>query len=113
MLRNSSNRIIYKTFTVSPNERKEIVLYDSVEGDIRFYFIIEYSGESQTTINVTSSHSAEIIISTDAYRVTRPSVPMRLGTYQRTFELYLEYEVFPVDNLGKHEVIVSFIAKRF
>lgn len=112
MLKNPSNTVIYKTFSVFPNEKKEVVLSDPTEGDIRFYFLIEHSGESQTTINVTSSFTADVIISTGAFQKTRPIVPIRIGTYQGCYELYLEYEVLPINNLGRHEVIVSFIVKR-
>ena len=112
MLDNTSNKIIQETFSVYSNEKKEIVLLDSTEGDIRFSFIIEHSVKSQTTINVTSSHTAEIIISTGPFQKTRPAAPIRIGTYQGCYELYLEYEVLPISNLGKHEVIVSFIVKR-
>ena len=85
---------------------------DSVEGNIFFYFVVEHSGKNQTTINVTSSYRAEIIISTDAYNRTKSSVPIRLGTYEGIYNLYLEYDVLPIDKSGKHEVILTFIAKK-
>ena len=112
MLENSSNTLIYKIFSIYPNEWKEVILTDPMEGNIRFLFQIEHARDSQTTINVTSSYSAEIIISTGPFQKTRPIVPIRLGTYQKEYKLYLEYEVLPMDHLGKHDVIVSFVIKR-
>ena len=112
MLDNTSNKIIQETFSVYTNEKKEIVLSDSTEGDIRFSFLIEHSVKSQTTINVTSSYTAEVIISTGPFQKTRPAAPIRIGTYQETYDLYLMYEVLPVNSFGKHEVMVSFIIKR-
>ena len=35
-----------------------------------------------------------------------------LKKYQKEYKLYLEYEVLPMDHLGKHDVIVSFVIKR-
>ena len=112
MLNNHSNNIIYKIFSVLPNEKKEVILSDSTEGDIHFYFSIEHSRESLTTINVTSSHTADVIISSGAFQHTISIAPIRIGTYKGCNELYLEYEVQPINNLGMHEVRVSFILKR-
>ena len=112
MLRNSSNIVIHKSFTAYPNERKRIELKDAVEGDIDFDFVIVYSNENQTTINIQSSHNAEVIISMGAFEKTISSVPIRIGTYQDFYDLYLEYEVSPANAMGKHEIVVSFVAKR-
>ena len=112
MLNNTSNTIIYRTYSCYPSERCEVILPDSMEGDICFYFIVEHAKDNQTIINVTSSYSAEVIISTGPYKKTRSLIPIRIGTYQGNNELYLDYEVLPIDNIGKHEVIISFIIKR-
>lgn len=112
MLHNSSNIVVHRSFTAYPNESKLVVLNDAVEGDIYFYFKIIYSIDSQTTINIRDPHNAEVVISMGASERTLSSTPIRLGTYQNFYELYLEYEISPANAMGKHEVVVSFVAKR-
>lgn len=112
MLHNTSNTIIYKTFSVYTGERKEVILPDETEGDILFNFTIEHLSDNQTSVRVIDTHQAEIRISVIPYRKTVASTPIRLGTYKGRYELYLDYEVFPEDVMGQHNVVISFITKR-
>ena len=112
MLHNTSDPIIYKTFSVYPGEIKRVILPDETEGDIFFNFIIEHLSDKQTSVQVIDNHQAEIRISVESYRKTVASTPIRLGTYKGIYDLYLDYEVFPEDVMGRHNVVISFITKR-
>lgn len=101
----------------SPFQAKDIISYtkivnaiikDEVEGDINLSIRLLQDAntyESFTKYVVENSHKAEIrIFNASNTQYVRTTVPILLGTYKRSYKLYLEYLLEPAD-AGNQRVI--------
>ncbi len=110
-----SNLVIIQTSSLFLKEGEtspNIVLSDTIGGDMYFSFFIQYAlenGQSTTEFIVEDDHHAKINIRTRAYVQTKISSPIEIGTYRGSQKLYLDFVVEPsVDGQTEHKLTINF-----
>jgi hypothetical protein len=110
-----SNLVIFKTSSLFLKEGEtspNIVLSDTIGGDMYFSFLIQYvpaNGPSTTEFVVEDNHHAKINIRTRADAQTKISSPIEIGTYGEAQKLYLDFVVEPsIDGQKEHKLTINF-----
>lgn len=110
-----SNLVIIQTSSLFLKEGEtspNIVLSDTIGGDMYFSFFIQYALENEqstTEFIVEDDHHAKINIRTRAYAQTKISSPIEIGTYGESQKLYLDFVVEPsVDGQTEHKLTINF-----
>ena len=94
----------------------EVVLADPIGGNMYLTFELRYVADGEigkTNISSSDPHGAEVVIETKPNAITRPTEPIRLGTYENIKPLYLGFVVQPqIAQSGEHEVSITFYLEK-
>lgn len=104
----------YNLNIVEGHSAPTICLEDSIGGDM--YFAIHIFSSSDTdqpgiNIRVNDDYHAEIKIVVEPNKYSTLPNPIKIGTYKKIKDLFLNVLVKPLDVNNAHEVVLSFYIK--
>lgn len=114
MALNDTYRII-KTVSLDlrPTYACQSVLEDYEEGDVYFRFSVFHisdSEESYTSVSALDKYNAKVDFYVEPTKFVSSYSPIKLGTYQKRYNLFFEFAIKPLNSKGFHEATISFLA---